>query len=40
MIYSVLTSGNPYQDPKVSYEELLIKKNAPRWIKMLKQLAI
>ena len=37
VIYSVLMSGNPYQDPKVSYEELLIKKNAPRWIKMLKQ---
>lgn len=35
VIYSRLKTGEFYQDPKVSYEELVVKKNAPRWIKML-----
>ena len=35
VIYSRLKTGEYYQDPKVSYEELVVKKNAPRWIKML-----
>ena len=35
VIYSRLKTGEYYQDPKVSYEELVVKKNAPRWIKTL-----
>ena len=37
VIFSRLKMGEVYQDPKVSYEELIVKKNAPRWIKMLSK---
>ncbi len=35
VIYSLLKEGAYYRDPEVSYEELVVKKNAPRWTKML-----
>lgn len=35
VIFSRLKIGEVYKDPLVSYEELVVKKNAPRWIKML-----
>jgi transposase len=35
VIYSLLKEEKAYHDPKVGYEELVVKKNAPRWIKML-----
>jgi transposase len=35
VIFSRLKEGEYYRDPEVSHEELLVKKNAPRWIKML-----
>ena len=34
-IFSLLQEGNAYKDPEVNHEELMTKKNAPRWIKML-----
>ena len=37
VIFSRLKTGEVYQDPIITYEELVIKKNAPRWIKMLKK---
>lgn len=37
VVHSLLKAGEVYQDPKVNYEELVVKKNAPRWIKMLKK---
>ncbi|MEK7173263.1 MAG: IS110 family transposase, partial [Patescibacteria group bacterium] len=37
VIYSRLKEGEIYHDPKINYEELVVKKNAPRWIKMLKK---
>ena len=37
VIFSRLKTGEVYQDPKVSYEELVVKKNAPRWIRMLRK---
>ncbi len=37
VIFSRLKTGEVYQDPKISYEELVVKKNAPRWIRMLKK---
>jgi len=37
VIYSRLKEKEIYHDPKVSYEELLVKKNAPRWIKMIRK---
>jgi transposase len=35
VIFSRLKTGEVYRDPGISYEELIVKKNAPRWIKML-----
>ena len=37
IIFSILKNGQPYHDRSVDYEELSVKKNAPRWIKMLKK---
>jgi transposase len=37
VIFSRLKMGDIYHDPKINYEELVVKKNAPRWIRMLKK---
>ena len=37
VIHSLLRSGRPYHDPVVNHEELMVHKNAPRWIRMLKE---
>ena len=38
-IYAMLASGTHYQDRSVDYEALSVARNAPRWIKMLRDLA-
>ena len=35
IIHAVLRTGKPYYDCTADYEELLVKRNAPRWIRML-----
>ena len=35
IIHVVLRTGKPYYDCTADYEELLVKRNAPRWIRML-----
>jgi transposase len=35
IIYAMLSNGKPYQDRTVDYEALVVKRNGPRWIKML-----
>jgi hypothetical protein len=35
MVYRLLTTGQPYQDHAVDYEEMFVRRNAPRWIKKL-----
>ena len=35
IIHTVLRTGKPYYDCTADYEELLVKRNAPRWIRML-----
>jgi len=37
VIYAVLRDDQPYRDPKVDYERLFVKRNAPRWLRMLKK---
>lgn len=37
IIYSVLKSRKPYYDPQADYEALMVMRNAPRWISMLKK---
>jgi formate dehydrogenase maturation protein FdhE len=36
VIYYILTRLEPYKDPSVDLTELMVKKNAPRWIRNLK----
>lgn len=36
-IYSMLKSGECYRDSTINYEELSVKRNAPRWIAKLKE---
>lgn len=35
--YSLVKNKKYYHDPEIDYEALIAKKNAPRWIKTLKQ---
>ena len=35
IIHAVLRTGKPYDDCTADYEELLVKRNAARWIRML-----
>lgn len=37
VIYSMLKNQQPYYDPEVDYEALMVQRNAPRWIKALKK---
>ncbi len=37
VIYSLLKNNKPYKDPVINYEELMVKKNASRWIKALEK---
>ena len=37
IIYRMLATGQVYRDPDTDYEALLVKRNAPRWIAMLKK---
>lgn len=37
VIYTVLNSQQPYADPEIDYEALVIAKNAPRWLKTLEK---
>ena len=36
-IYAVLKTRRPYYDRTADYEALMVKRNAPRWIRMLHQ---
>lgn len=35
VLYVVLRDAQPYHDPEADYEELMVRRNAPRWIRML-----
>lgn len=37
IIYAVLRDMKPYYDKGVNYEALMVARNAPRWIRMLKK---
>ncbi len=37
VIHTVLREDRPYTDPDIDYEKLVVERNAPRWIRMLKQ---
>ena len=35
--YRTLRTDKPYHDPETDYEALMVQRNAPRWIRMLKK---
>ncbi len=37
IIHAVLKTGRPYYDRTADYEALMVKRNAPRWIRMLRR---
>jgi transposase len=37
VIYAILKHQQPYQDPDIDYEALVVHKNAPRWLQALKK---
>lgn len=37
VMYAVLSSQQPYRDPEIDYEALVVAKNAPRWLKALEK---
>jgi transposase len=37
IIYYMLTRNEPYKDPNVDITEMMVKRNAPRWIRNLKE---
>ena len=38
-VYYMLRNREVYRDPQTDYEKLMVKRNAPRWIRMLKNTA-
>ena len=39
-VFAVLRDGQPYRDPEVDYEALVVKRNAPRWLAKLAEFGI
>ena len=37
VVYTVLKEQQPYRDPGIDYEALMVANNAPRWLKALKK---
>ena len=35
VLYVVLRDAKPYHDPEADYEALMVRRNAPRWVRML-----
>jgi hypothetical protein len=37
VIFVMLKNVKPYFDPGIDYEELMVDRNAPRWLQVLKK---
>jgi hypothetical protein len=37
VLYVILSKKEPYRDPGVDYERLVVNRNAPRWIAALQK---
>ena len=35
VIYAMLDQDRPYRDPGIDYEQLVVQRNASRWLRML-----
>ena len=36
VVFVLLKRKVPYKDPRINYEEIVVKRNAPRWIRALE----
>lgn len=36
-IFTILNKKEPYKDPDIDYDQLVVKRNAPRWIQALEK---
>ena len=39
-VFAVLRDRRPYRDPDTGYEALLVRRNAPRWLRKLREFDI
>ena len=39
-VFAVLRDHRPYRDPDTDYEALLVRRNAPRWLRKLREFDI
>ena len=39
-VFAVLRDGQPYRDPEVDYEALVVRRNAPRWLAKLREFGV
>lgn len=37
IVFVILSQKKPYHDPKIDYKSMVVKRNAPRWIRSLKE---
>ena len=37
VIHAVLRNDRPYTDPGIDYQQMVVERNAPRWLRMLRQ---
>lgn len=37
VVYVVLKNQKPYHDPEITYDEIVVKRNASRWMKKLEE---
>jgi hypothetical protein len=37
VIYIILSRQEPYKDPNIDYEALMVQRNAPGWIQALQK---
>jgi transposase len=40
VLYFMISRGEPYRDKTVNYEELVARKNAPRWVRILRRFGL
>ena len=40
VIFAILRDGTPYRDPVTDYEAMLVKRNAPRWSRLLRAIMV
>ena len=40
IVWGMLSTGELYHDPETDYEAMMVMRNAPRWIRMLRKYGV